>query len=937
MAALSISVFAGGKSGSALPGGARKYSLPEGIGAEDYRPGRIVFKINPSNSRIGKSIQGFSEVLDRSLKAIGAMDVVQKFPNAEKPATELNERGQKLVDLTTIFECRFDPNIPITDAINALLAEKEVVYAEPLIIHRMTYTPNDPNIGLQYHISIINCYNAWDIQKGDTNVVIAIVDSGTDWDHPDLNPNYKFNWADPINGSDDDADGFTDNFRGWDLVGANASNFTPDNDPTCLGNNHGSHVSGCSSAATDNGTAIAGPGFNCKFIGVKCSDDSGSNSIVAGYEGIVYSADFGAEIINCSWGAAGGGSFGQDIIDYATFNKDALVVAAAGNNGVQTEFFPAAYKNVLSVAATNSSDVKASFSNYGTWISVCAPGENIYATFYDNTYGYNSGTSMASPVAAGGAALVKSQFPSYNAEQVREQLRVTCDDIYSINSASLNYKLGKGRINLYNAVTVSSPAVVMQNYTITDGVNDIPEPNDTVDIVIDLKNFLSPTSNLTATLSTTNVTIVTVTQPTANFGVINTLATASNTTQAFRVHIKPTAPQDFLVTFRVDYTDGTYSDFEFITFAINPTYRTIDVNQLALTVNSRGNFAYNDFPNNTQGVGLIYYPNNLGSTILFEGGLLIGNDPNKVSDVVRNPNAQNTDFTLLNRINLVSPGNVSYEDGTCQFNDNGAGSNALPVKVNHLTYAYNTAPDDKYIIFRYDIFNNSTTALNNMYCGLYADWDIGTVTANQASGDASRKMGYVYDTDASANTYGGIKVLSAQNGHVYAVENSAVFGYTDPEKLTAMSSGFTNMTIGPNDVMHFVSAGPFSIPAGDSITLGFSIMAGDNLADLQATADAAQIKWDGIATGLEQVASLKSGINVYPNPASGKVNIRWKKPVSGEVKVSISDLAGRKVFEKVYSSVSGETSINVSGIATGVYFLQVNHEGENANYKLILE
>jgi hypothetical protein len=152
-----------------------------------------------------------------------------------------------------------------------------------------------------------------------------------------------------------------------------------------------------------------------------------------------------------------------------------------------------------------------------------------------------------------------------------------------------------------------------------------------------------------------------------------------------------------------------------------------------------------------------------------------------------------------------------------------------------------------------------------------------------------------------------------------------------------MSSGFTNMTIGPNDVMHFVSAGPFSIPAGDSITLGFSIMAGDNLADLQATADAAQIKWDGIATGLEQVASLKSGINVYPNPASGKVNIRWKKPVSGEVKVTISDLSGRKVFQKVYSSVSGETSINVSGIATGVYFLQVNHEGENANYKLILE
>ena len=168
--------------------------------------------------------------------------------------------------------------------------------------------------------------------------MIGIIDTGTDPDHPDLAANLKHNYADPINGLDDDGDGYVDNFNGWDLGES-------DNDATVNANTHGSHVSGCAAAVTDNGVGVASPGFNCKFLPVKISNAGGT--LTMGYEGIVYAADHGCNVINCSWGGGGGGALGQNAIDYATINKDALVVCAAGNNSSNQTFYPAAYNYVF--------------------------------------------------------------------------------------------------------------------------------------------------------------------------------------------------------------------------------------------------------------------------------------------------------------------------------------------------------------------------------------------------------------------------------------------------------------------------------------------------------------------------------------------------------------------------------------------------------------
>jgi len=163
----------------------------------------------------------------------------------------------------------------------------------------------------------------------------------------------------------------------------------------------------------------------------------GTPYIVFGFQGIIYAAQKGAAVINCSWGGPGASQFEQEIIDSA-FALGSLVVCSAGNSGTQEANFPASYRNALSVTALSNADVRPSYANFGENIDVCAPGgitsglpaTDIFSTWFDNSYASIAGTSMAAPHAAGLAALVKSKFPSYSAIQIGEQVRVTCDDIY---------------------------------------------------------------------------------------------------------------------------------------------------------------------------------------------------------------------------------------------------------------------------------------------------------------------------------------------------------------------------------------------------------------------------------------------------------------------------------------------------------------------------
>ena len=336
-----------------------------------------------------------------------------------------------------------------------------VVYAEPVPVDRIygpvyreRLDPNDPEFSGQTELQALNLPDAWDVVKGsdgDPKTVIAIVDGGGEWHHEDLLANV---WRNPDeiadNGADDDNNGFVD-----DIHGANFANKDDnDNDPAGLPDSpqsalHGTAAAGAAGGVTDIGVGIAGAGWNAQLMHVNMGCLGFDGLICFGYEGILYAAANGTQIINVSWGGIVGDDHRARFIDQTlnlATDMGALVVAAAGNSNQYNDLFrelPSRHARVLSVDATRKDRrEKAAFSNYGKLVNVFAPGEDIRTTATGGGYVSISGTSFSSPQVAGIAALVKTRFPQLTPDAVREQIRLTSE---SIDSENLGYAGELGR------------------------------------------------------------------------------------------------------------------------------------------------------------------------------------------------------------------------------------------------------------------------------------------------------------------------------------------------------------------------------------------------------------------------------------------------------------------------------------------------------------
>jgi len=304
-------------------------------------------------------------------------------------------------------------------------ANPRVAYAEPDYLAYGAFAPNDPYYAtLQYGPQKIQADRAWDVTTGSPNVIVAVVDSGADFQHPDLQGKL---------------------IAGWDFI-------NNDPDPTD-DQGHGTHVAGIVGAVTNNGEGVAGIDYEARLLVVKVLDASGAGTYSGIAQGIVYAADHGASIINLS---LGGTSFSQTLLDAVEYawSRGVLLVAAAGNYASSNPFYPASFEHVMGVAATDANDNRWSSSNYGTYISVSAPGVNIYSTNWNKTsgtgYGYRTGTSMAAPHVSGVAALLLAQDPSRSNAQLWNIIESTADDL---GAAGWDAYYGYGRVNAYRAVT----------------------------------------------------------------------------------------------------------------------------------------------------------------------------------------------------------------------------------------------------------------------------------------------------------------------------------------------------------------------------------------------------------------------------------------------------------------------------------------------------
>ncbi len=397
------------------------------------------------------------------------------------------------------------------------------------------YTPDDTRYGEQWSINKIQANYAWGLwgsgTPGSTDVLVGVVDTGVDTEHPDLDGVLYINPAEDINhdgvftsadenGVDDDGNGYVDDVMGWDLAD-NDNNVRPPDAGPDQELSHGTHCTGIIGAATDNATGISGISFRSKVIVTKNAYDTDTTTpgIVNGYDGILYCAKLGAKIISCSWGGGYLFSYEQNILDDVSDNYGAIVVAASGNDSRDNDSnhqYPSDYSKCIAVAATNLYDHKANYSNWGSVIDISAPGgeggsssDAILSTIHWNAGGYASwqGTSMATPVVAGSFALLKAWFPTANRQWLWDNLLNNADPIDDINP-DYTGQLGSGRVNVYNAIGRNTfPYLTIRDYPYTvtgdDGDGQL-NPGESANLVLTIKDdpLWQNAETATVTLST---------------------------------------------------------------------------------------------------------------------------------------------------------------------------------------------------------------------------------------------------------------------------------------------------------------------------------------------------------------------------------------------------------------------------------------------------
>ena len=839
-------------------------------------------------------------------------------------------RSAAFAAIQQIYEVHYtDPIEPHVAA--ALLAEEPaVMYAEPRYLYtldslketppgRRKVMPNDPRFAGMSHLEQVGLPNAWDVVRAsDGDATIAIVDGGVDWRHVDLNDNVWRNPRELDNGTDDDANGLVDDLNGWNF--ANNTNDPSGLDRTPGNEAHGTMVAGIAAAVTDNGTGIAGASWNARFIPINTGCAFTDNAVCFGYEGVLYAASVGADVINISWG--GPDSFlGREAIRVAR-ESGALVVVSAGNSasleGSGTNIdrnptYPAAYEGVLVVGATTKmTDTKATFSNFGLSVDVFAPGENLDSTLPgDNYTAEASGSSFAAPMVAGLAALVRTQNPGWTSDQIRERIRITSDPIETQNEAFFDGLLGQGRINAAQAISdIAVPAVRVRSAAISDSGRDgAIQEGEAIDIRLDLENILDDAEGLTMTV-TTEDTLVTLINAASSLG---SLRSGEQRLSDFSFVLDDEVPNDHTLFFRVQFEGAAYSDTQLLSFTANRITHDTGVVQVSLT--DDGNVGWSGFQQASEGQGFLYF----GVDWLFEGGLMVGLGEDRVLSSVRNerPMEQDDDFIREeNSLFGVLGGRVTTEDGLAVFVDK-EGAEGSGLRIQQESFADTQSGNRNFIILRY-ILSQSEDAvalLNEVYVGLFMDWDL-TVGGDFARYDARQRLGIVQPSAEDPVLLLGTKLLTPGAGVSYrSIRNEEIFdtrsggdGFTEQEKWDFLSDGIQQESVDNDDVSTLITAGPYRLQPGDRVEAAFALIAATRAEDMVRYAGNAQQLWNqtlqnlGPNTvavdpgngGIEENTRL-TWLGAYPNPISEEGAIRFSMPASGHVELAVYDMLGRKI------------------------------------------
>jgi serine protease len=484
--------------------------------------------------------------------------VLVKWTDSLAHATKFTQDAESLGN--GLFRLTLKPNVTVAQAVAGIKNSAGVAVAEPDYQVHIAEIPSDPSFGTQWDMSAINAPDAWNTSTGTGHTIVAVVDTGVDYSDPDLKANM---WRDPTTGA-----------YGWNYV-SNTANAMDDN-------GHGTHVAGTIGAIGDNGVGIAGVDWHVKIMAVKVLDSTGTGYLSNIVKGINYAVAHGAKVINASFGGGGYDAATATAVTNAKAHG-VIVVAAAGNDGTNIDTnpeYPASYSgdNVIAVAATDSNDKLASFSNYGpNTVDIAAPGVSIYSTLPKGKYGTYSGTSMAAPHVAGAMALVWDAHPTWNYQQVIQAVLKTADA-----EPGLTGKIAHGLLDVGKAI----------DYTFaTPTPTPTPTPKDTTGASITKATFSGSGNSINQVLLTFSEAINPTTFTTSDATLIGPSGAKINIAA-----VKPvtgTGNTQFAVIFASQTTGGTY------TLAVGPDIRDLAGNLMDQNQNGKNGEAADKFTTTT--------------------------------------------------------------------------------------------------------------------------------------------------------------------------------------------------------------------------------------------------------------------------------------------------------------------------------------------------
>ncbi|WP_020530535.1 S8 family serine peptidase [Flexithrix dorotheae] len=845
------------------------------------RKDEIIVKVDASFFEKNQEAQllSGSYQLDEYLNKPGIKSYQQIFPANKKREAKLkslgnsgdislNNSAEKRSAIGNFYQIKVAEGSDINGLLKDLNNENWVEYAEPSFYNELLFVPNDTTyLELHWGHEHTGVYEAWDISQGDTNIVIGIVDTGVKTTHQSLRDQLYFNDLERygIGGVDDDGNGFIDDSLGYDF-----GDFDTDVSDVF---GHGTEVAGVASAKVNDSFGTFGVGYNCRFMPVKIANSAGY--LINAYQAAFYAAENGCDIINLSWGRPTGGpsKFEEEVMNYIVEVLDVAIVAAAGNTSNQLDFYPASYRNVLSVIhSLDTSNVRVSPGTYSYYIDVMAPGAYMPTTSISSGMeGHKivSGSSYASPFVAGALGLIRSEFPDLSAKQCVDLIKATTDDvIYDVpGNSAFTDRLGKGLLNVYRALTEKNDhkSIFVENITTEGFVGNAIIREDTMNIWAQYKSILEPTtSNCKVTLSSPSE-FVEIISDEFSIGALTTGDSIDNENSPFQVLFKNDLPANKQIFFKLSLEDSLYQDYQYFELNTDDLFNA-RLGDFRLTIGQNGQLGWKVEDSVRTGLGIRWK----NQKLIEEAGLVLVVDSvnslaNFNGEIGNFQNDFETKFELI-----YAADSLEYKGIEGVFYDE---DTVLGLEIKQNFKSWGTGDSLNFLALSYTLENNSSELIDSLHVGLFINW--GEPDSKQtANWDSVFNFGIIEDLDN--NYFVGVKILDESFGY-YAFnlpgeidEINLEDGFSTSEQINSLNQEIQNPEAGGisgGDVANITGLNNIRLNPGDERKLTYILLAGESIEELrQGFVFAAQkLDFEGLKGEIPEIQDTSFCFNEIPS------------------------------------------------------------------------